>query len=166
MFWYQATTVDADTVDPSRLYESEGPYDSRTYTAPPAEGWAGDALVPYRRGDDDGYVWTTEWDTPEDAAEFDRAYRAILSARNATELTAGSYRLTDDPFAGAYGIDRHGTRVRIVHAPKAEGLTELAPNLTPTATTDPTPGFGVGGALLALLAAGWGLAWATIARRE
>jgi len=165
MFWYQATTIGADTVDPGSLYESEGEYDSRSYTAPPAEGWAGDALVPYRRGDDDGYVWTTEWDTPEDAAEFSRAYRAILTARNATEVGAGTYRLTDDPFAGAYGIDRDGTQVRIVHAPTADGLTELAPTLTPSATSDQTPGFGVAGALLALLAA-WGLAWAAVAGRE
>ena len=166
MFWYQATTVGADTVDPATLYRSAGDYDDRTYTAPPAEGWAGDALVPYRRGDDDGYVWTTEWETSDDAAEFDRAYRAILTARNATELTAGSYRLTDDPFAGAYGIDRNGTRVRIVHAPTPDGLTELAPGLTPTATTDPTPGFGVGSALFAVLAVGWGRALAAIARGD
>jgi len=166
MFWYQATTAGADTVEPATLYESEGEYDSRTYTAPPAEGWAGDALVPYRRGDDDGYIWTTEWETPSDAAEFSRAYTAILTARNATEPSAGTYRLANDRFAGVYGVERDGTRVRIVHAPTAEGVTELAPTLTPTATTDPTPGFGVGGALLALLAVGWALAWPATRQRD
>ena len=166
MFWYQATTVGADTVDPGTLYESEGDYDSRTYSAPPADGWAGDALVPYRRGDDDGYVWTTEWETTDDATEFHRAYPAILTARNATEIDPGIYELDDGPFAGAYGIERDGTRMRIVHAPTAEGVTELAPGLTPTATTEQIPGFGVAGALLALLAVGWGLAWSATRQRD
>ena len=166
MFWYQATTVGADTVDPGTLYESEGDYDSRTYSAPPADGWAGDALVPYRRGDDDGYVWTTEWETTDDATEFHRAYPAILTARNATEIDPGIYELDDGPFAGAYGIERDGTRMRIVHAPTAEGVTELAPGLTPTATTEQIPGFGVAGALLALLAVWWGLAWSATRQRD
>ena len=166
MFWYQATTAGADTVDPGTLYESEGDYDSRTYSAPPPDGWAGDALVPYRRGDDDGYVWTTEWQTTDDAAEFHRAYTAILTARNATETDPGIYELSDDAFAGAYGIERDGTRVRIVHAPTTDGLRELAPGLTPSATTDQIPGFGVAGVLLALLAAGWCLAWSATRPRD
>jgi PGF-CTERM protein len=165
MFWYQATTARADTVDPGTLYESEGEYDSRTYSAPPSDGWAGDALVPYRRGDDDGYVWTTEWGTPGDAAEFHRAYTAILTARNATETDPGIYEL-DDAFAGAYGIERDGTRVRIVHAPTTDGLRELDPGLEPSATSDQIPGFGIAGALLALLAAGWALAWPATRQRE
>ena len=166
MFWYQATTIGADTVDPGTLYEPAGDYDRRTYSAPPSAGWAGDALVPYRRGDEDGYVWTTEWQTADDATEFHRAYTAILTARNATETAPGLYRLDDDAFAGTYGIERDGTRVRIVHAPTADGLRTLAPDLTPSATTDPTPGFGVDGALLALLALGWGLAWPATTRRD
>ena len=166
MFWYQATTAGADTVDPGTLYESEGDYDSRTYSAPPPDGWAGDALVPYRRGDDDGYVWTTEWQTTDDAAEFHRAYTAILTARNATETDPGIYELSDDAFAGAYGIERDDTRVRIVHAPTTDGLRELAPGLTPSATTDQIPGFGVAGVLLALLAAGWCLAWSATRPRD
>ncbi|RJX42123.1 hypothetical protein DM826_10770 [Halonotius aquaticus] len=166
MFWYQATTVRANTVDPGTLYESEGDYDSRTYSAPPSDGWAGDALVPYRRGDDDGYVWTTEWETTDDATEFHRAYTAILTARNATETDPGIYELDDDAFAGAYGIERDGTRVRIVHAPTTDGLRELAPGLTPSATSEQIPGFGVAGALLALLAAGWTLAWSATRPRD
>ena len=166
MFWYQATTAGADTVDPGTLYESEGDYDSRTYSARPAAGWAGDALVPYRRGNDDGYVWTAEWQTTDDAAEFYRAYTAILTARNATETDPGVYELDNDAFGGAYGIERDDTRVRIVHAPTTDGLRELTPGLTPSATTDRSPGFGVGGALLALLAAGWALAWSTTMLRD
>jgi len=56
--------------------------------------------------------------------------------------------------------------VRIVHAPTTDGLRELAPGLTPSATTDQIPGFGVAGALLALLAAGWGLAWSATRPRD
>ena len=166
MFWYQATTAGGDTVDPGTLYESEGDYDSRTYSARPAAGWAGDALVPYRRGNDDGYVWTTEWQTTDDAAEFHRAYTAILTARNATETDPGVYELDNDAFGGAYGIERDDTRVRIVHAPTTDGLRELTPGLTPSATTDQSPGFGVAGALLALLAAGCALVWSTTTLRD
>ena len=35
-----------------------------------SEGWGGDAFALYGEAPDDLLVWVTEWDTPEDAAEF------------------------------------------------------------------------------------------------
>jgi len=42
-----------------------------------AEGWAGDRLVVYRRGDRSAVVWWTTWDTEDDADEAYRAARSV-----------------------------------------------------------------------------------------
>jgi hypothetical protein len=42
-----------------------------------AEGWAGDHLVIYRRGEDAAVVWWTTWDNDRDADEAFRAARAV-----------------------------------------------------------------------------------------
>jgi len=165
MFWYQARAYDAETIDPSSIRDTSGEFDRYNYAAAPSDGWVGDELVPYRRGDDDGYVWTTEWETPADAAEFGRAYGAILEAHDATQTEAGTYEVANGSFSGAYAVETDGTRVRIVHAPAEAGLFELAPSLDPAPVEDPTsfedpapfddsvPGFGPVVALAALLVA-------------
>ncbi|TQQ80891.1 hypothetical protein EGH24_06955 [Halonotius terrestris] len=155
MFWYQAATNGADTVDPEVLYETgDNPYNRRNYIAEPSAGWVSDELYPYRRGDDDGYVWALEWETAEDAIEFQNAYGEILAAYDANETAPGIYVVDDGGFSGAYAVDVDGTRVTIVHAPTTEGLFELRPDLDPDATTDSLPGFGIGTALTALVALG------------
>jgi PGF-CTERM protein len=154
MFWHQAVTEGADTIDPGVLYETNGRYDQRNYAAPPSAGWAGDAIVPYRRGDENGYVWTLAWETPDDVTEFTRAYRAILDAHNATQTSPGVYVVEDGGFSGAYAVDTSDTRVRIVHAPTTDGLDELAPTLDPDSLPrERIPGFGVGVAVVALVSA-------------
>ena len=160
MFWYQAREYGADTIDPAAFTETSQPYDRYNYTAAPSDGWAGDELYPYQRGDDDGYVWTIEWDAPEDVSEFTEAYTEILAAHDVAETDTGVYIISQGEFSGAYGIETDGTRVTIVHAPTEEGLFELRPSLEPTATDDDDstvvddtiPGFGMGAALAALLA--------------
>lgn len=42
-----------------------------------AEGWAGDQLVVYVRGDDAAAIWWTTWDTDADADEAYRAARSV-----------------------------------------------------------------------------------------
>ncbi|MFB6312105.1 MAG: Hvo_1808 family surface protein, partial [Salinirussus sp.] len=59
------------------------------YEHPASVGWGGDSVVPYRNGDRFGYVWTTVWDTPNDAEEFLDAHRRILDGENAAELDGG-----------------------------------------------------------------------------
>ncbi len=61
-----------------------------------AEGWAGDRLVVYRRGDRTAAVWWTTWDTEDDAEE---AYQAARSV---------------SPRSGTARVERKGRAVLIV----------------------------------------------------
>ncbi len=90
------------------------------YSHPLSAGWAGDRLVPYRRaggdGDEYGYVWKTEWDTPEDAREFLAGYRDLLATQNATR-DGDVYVVPEGGYADAFRVTREGTTVTIVNAP-------------------------------------------------
>ncbi|MEA1931512.1 MAG: Hvo_1808 family surface protein [Euryarchaeota archaeon] len=161
MFWYQAAEYGADTVDTDSLRQATGAYDQYNYSAAPSDGWVGDKLYPYERGEDDGYVWTTQWESTQDVSEFVEAYGGILDAHDATETDSGAYVVSDGSFSGAYAVDVTDTRVTIVHAPTEEGLFELRPALEPTAINDSAgpavleddiPGFGVAAAVAALVA--------------
>ena len=156
MFWYQATEYGADTVEPDLIRETSHAYERFNYVSEPSQGWAGDELVPYQRDDEDGYVWTIEWETSDDVAEFTRAYSAILDAHDATETDDGAYVIENGSFSGAYAVETDDTQVRIVHAPTEDGLFELDPSLEPTSVNqspldDAAPGFGVAAAVAALL---------------
>ncbi|ATW87120.1 PGF-CTERM protein [Halohasta litchfieldiae] len=160
MFWYQAREYGADTIDPQSFTNTDQPYDRYDYVSEPSEGWAGDELYPYKRGDDDGYVWSLEWDSTADATEFAEAYGEILTAHDAAETDSGAYVVSNGSFSGTYGVEVDGTRVTIVHAPTEAGLFELRPSLEPTPVVDDgsrlfqddVPGFGVAAAVAALLA--------------
>ena len=109
--------------------EGDLPYSSRNYSAAPADGWAGDRLVPYRRGDGPdaafGYVWAIRFDDEREAREFRRAYRAMLELRlgaRVVDRDAGVYRVPQGPFADAFRIERDGRRVVITNAPTVEAL--------------------------------------------
>ena len=159
MLWYQAREYDADTIDPASIREADSEYDRYNYAADPSAGWVADEIVPYQRGDDDGYVWTTEWETERDATEFQRAYGAILEAHDATETENGTYVVSNGSFSGAYAVDTDGTTVTLVHAPTDAGLFELDPSLDPDTVdsdssifTEDVPGFGIAATAAALLA--------------
>jgi hypothetical protein len=160
MFWYQAREYGADTIDPQSFTDTDQPYDNYDYVSDPSEGWAGDELYPYKRGDEDGYVWSLEWDSAADASEFASAYGEILTAHAAAETDSGAYVVSNGSFNGAYGVEVDGTRVTIVHAPTEAGLFELQPNLAPTPVVDDgpwplqddVPGFSLATAVAALLA--------------
>ncbi|WP_425601377.1 Hvo_1808 family surface protein [Halobaculum magnesiiphilum] len=105
------------------------PYSTRNYTAGPSDGWAGDRLVPYRRGDGEhaayGYVWAIRFDSVAEAVEFRRSYRAMLQLRlgaRVVDREAGVYRVPDGPFADAFRIERDGRTVVITNAPTASAL--------------------------------------------
>jgi len=131
MFWYQARTTGADTIDPRSLGDTEGPYDTYNYEAEPSAGWGNDRLFPYQRGvgtdAEYGYVWVTEWDTQEDAREFQRAYRAILDAQGAERRAENTYVIPDGGFEDAFRLTRSGTRVTIVNGPTTEDLDDIRP---------------------------------------
>ena len=131
MFWYQARTAGADTVDPRSISDTEGPDDTYNYDAKPSAGWGNDRLYPYQQGSGSnaeyGYVWVTEWDTEEDAREFRRAYRAILDAQDAEQRAENTYVIPDGEFADAFRVTRSGTRVTIVNGPTTDDLGDIRP---------------------------------------
>jgi len=131
MFWYQARTAGADTVDVRSIGDTEGPYDTYNYGAEPSAGWGNDRLFPYQKGSgpdaEYGYVWVTEWDTEEDAREFRRAYRAILDAQDAEQRAENVYVIPDGGFEDAFRVTRSGTRVTIVNGPTTDDLDDIRP---------------------------------------
>jgi len=131
MFWYQARSTGADTIDPRTIGDVESPYDTYNYDAEPSAGWGNDRLFPYKKATDSGteygYVWTTEWDTEQDAREFQRAYRAILDAHDAEKRATSTYVVPDGAFADAFRVTRSGTRVTIVNGPAVEDLDDIRP---------------------------------------
>lgn len=46
-----------------------------------AAGWGGDQAYLFERSDESLFVWTSVWDTSEDAAEFFRGYKRLLEGR-------------------------------------------------------------------------------------
>jgi hypothetical protein len=129
MFWYQARTAGADTVDPRGLTQVDSPYDTYDYDAEPSNGWANDRLFPYKKGEGDarqyGYVWVTEWDTQADAKQFRSTYLEILSAHDATKAGEDTWVIESGPFADAFRVTRDGKRVTIVNAPQKGDLDDV-----------------------------------------
>ncbi|MFA9518487.1 Hvo_1808 family surface protein [Halopenitus sp. H-Gu1] len=134
MFWYQSRDYGADTfdwqhvlTDPSRIH----PESVYNYAHESTDGWAGDRIVPYRndRGEEerDGYVWVSEWETPQDATEFHATYLRMLDAHAAARRDDGTIYVATGGFQGTYGIERDGTRVTIVHAPTSSDVFDLRP---------------------------------------
>ncbi|GGL58452.1 hypothetical protein GCM10009039_15820 [Halocalculus aciditolerans] len=163
MFWYQSYTTDAGVVDTGSLYENQGPYDSFNYSSAPSAGWAGDSVVPYRNPTvgEDGYVWVTEWDSERDASQFASAYRDVLDAHDAEQVSARTWVVSGgDPFADAYRLHVDGTRVVVVNGPDVDAVDAIRPGLaseeanatTMSRTTRASsPGFGVLAGLAAAL---------------
>jgi hypothetical protein len=89
MFWYQARTAGAQTIDLRSLFRTESEFDRFNYVSDPSAGWANDRLFPYRKQTTNetqfGYVGVTAWDTEADAEEFKAAYLEILEAQDATK---------------------------------------------------------------------------------
>lgn len=135
--WYPAYQTDGDqAVIPRsahlRYNESTGgidelapyAYDHR-YTA----GWDGDRMVPYVTDDsaetnETGYVAKLVWDSPSEAREFLTGYRHLLDVRGGQRVVGYErvYRIPDGAFADAFAIERHGSTVRIVNAPRIDAL--------------------------------------------
>ncbi|WP_159903316.1 Hvo_1808 family surface protein [Salinirussus salinus] len=119
----------ADTVGEASVYAmlvangvGETPPSRYSYSHPAADGWAGDALVPYRSGGEYGYVWETAWENPGEAREFHDAYRELLEKRGAVSRGDGVWVIPEGAFADAFRVTREGSRVRVVNAPTAGSL--------------------------------------------
>ncbi|WP_254536812.1 Hvo_1808 family surface protein [Halomarina litorea] len=98
------------------------------YSHPLSAGWAGDRLVPYRLDEggatEYGYVWKTEWDTPENARVFLAGYRDLLATYNATR-DGDVYVIPEGGYADAFRVTREGTTVTIVNAPTTDALDRV-----------------------------------------
>lgn len=150
MFWYQSYPVESQdepryaVLEPKRSpgeniqlhFNTDGKLDTRSaynYAHPATAGWAGDELYPYRNDaggtERDGYVWVTEWRTSTDARQFRSTYRTMLEAHGAEHRDDGVREIESGDFRGAYGVERDGTTVTIVHAPEPAGVLELRPGL-------------------------------------
>jgi hypothetical protein len=119
----------ADTVGAASMYvmfADNGVIEGgNQYQHPATEGWAGDSLVPYRNGDQYGYVWQTVWDTEKDARQFHEAYRDLLARYDATR-DGNVYTIPESsPYGDAFRVVRDGTRVRIVNAPSVDALSAI-----------------------------------------
>lgn len=119
----------ADTVGEASVYAmlvehdvGETPSSRYSYSHPAADGWAGDALVPYRSAEGYGYVWETAWESADEAREFHEAYRALLETQGAVARGDGVWVIEEGPFADAFRVTRNGSRVRVVNAPTVEAL--------------------------------------------
>lgn len=95
------------------------------YSHPLSTGWAGDSLVPYRNGDQFGYVWKTKWDTKHDAIQFAKGYRTLLEKKNARR-NGNTYVIPEkNPYGDAFRVIRDGRTVTIVNGPTVEELDEV-----------------------------------------
>lgn len=151
MFWYQAFEYGAETMDwravhlnPDHEYYERYGNRAFNYAFDASDGWGNDELYPYRNGERDGYVWVTEWTSPDHAAEFESTYRVMLDAHDVERREDGVRVVPDGPFRGAYGIERDGTTVTIVHGPEPADVFDLRPGIEPTTpdaerTPEPTP---------------------------
>lgn len=143
MFWYQARTSGAQTINPRSLFRTESEFDRFNYVSDPSAGWANDRLFPYRKQTMNetqfGYVWVTAWDTEADAAEFNAAYLEILEAQNATKRDNRTWVIENGRFADAFRVVQRGNRVVIVNGPTVEALDALRPGLAGQQSEEPTP---------------------------
>jgi hypothetical protein len=119
-------------VDPFHFPGATRPHRTYNYTHPASAGWVGDRVVPYRHGDDYGYVFRTEWASPGDAAAFADAYRALLTERRGAERVGDALVVPAGPYADAFRVRQNGTTVTVTNAPTVGALDAVhrSPNGT------------------------------------
>ena len=135
MFAYTVYHDDNPTmlVDPMTLLNMVDGEIDRTnplnYDLEMTEGWAGDRLQAYERGDETAYVWRIAWDSETDAQRFVDAYGQLLEYWGGEQVTDTTWTIDEErPFAGTIRITTAGDTVTIVNAPDQESLSLLAPD--------------------------------------
>ncbi|WP_237718827.1 Hvo_1808 family surface protein, partial [Halogranum rubrum] len=127
MFWYQGYQYGNEVVDRSTVVERDGGrYDTYNYTSPPSQGWGNDKIVPYKKGEQDGYVWVSTWDTEEDAREFSEAYLRVLDGHGAESVGESTWVIADGGFADAFYVVRDGRQVIVVNGPTVDDLSDIS----------------------------------------
>ncbi len=101
------------------------PDQPESYAHPVVSGWDGDQIVPYRSGEEFGYVWEIAWQSPSDADQFAEAYEDLLDEHDGLARAQNSYVISDGPFEGAYRLEVEGDTVRITHGPSVDELSAI-----------------------------------------
>ncbi|RLI28148.1 MAG: hypothetical protein DRO46_04470 [Candidatus Hecatellales archaeon] len=97
------------------------PWGEVTYRSPLSEGWGGDHMVVYKKGEGEyGYVWLLAWDTVEDALEFKEGYEQMLTILNA-KFQDGAWKVGNDYVT----VELEGKTVVIVNAPSKFELDDV-----------------------------------------
>lgn len=92
------------------------------------QGWAGDRLQAYERGDETAYVWHIAWDSTDDADRFVDAYTELLEYWGGQQTADGSWAFDDgSEFTGNLQVTTDGNTVTIVNAPTHDSLSAVAP---------------------------------------
>ena len=110
-----------------------------------ASGWGGDQVVVAGTDDELAMVWSTEWDTAEDAQEFFTILRTHevkrFSGEESPDSTDTTFRFSNEEFAGEIRMD--GTNVTYVLAPDEAMVSDLFANQegqgTPAVLPDASP---------------------------
>ena len=127
MFWYQSVAVGNDIVERSSIVPPDaGEYDTYNLTSTPSRGWGNDKIVPYKKGDQDAYVWASTWDTERDAREFHDAYLRVLGGHGAEQQADTTWVIESGGFADAFHVTRDGRQVVVVNAPTVGDLADVS----------------------------------------
>jgi hypothetical protein len=97
--------------------------DPLNYALEPTDGWTGDRLRVYRRGDDTAYVLKTRWSNASEAREFAAGYRTLLAHWGGEGVGENRWVVDDDSqFADAFAVVVDGRTVTVVNAPSERAL--------------------------------------------
>lgn len=127
MFWYQGYRYGNEVVDRSTILPPDaGQYDTYNLTSTPSYGWGNDKILPYKNGDEDGYVWVSTWDSDRDAREFYDAYLQVLDGHDAEQVDESTWVIPEGGFADAFYVTRDGDTVVVVNGPTVDDLDDIS----------------------------------------
>jgi len=120
---------ESSVVDPGTFVNVDGVSVNRSdplnYDLDATEGWVGDRIHVYQRGDETAYVWRLVWESPAAAERFADAYRGLLRHWDGEPAGGDVWVIDEGPFADAYRVNVDGDTVTITGAPTRGALSEV-----------------------------------------
>jgi len=99
--------------------------DPLNYDLDATEGWVGDRLHVYQRGEETAYVWRLVWNSSASAERFADAYRGLLGHWDGEPADGDVWIVDEGPFEDAYRLTVDGDTVTITNAPTRAELDEV-----------------------------------------
>jgi hypothetical protein len=100
--------------------------DPFNYGLPATNGWTGDRMHVYERGDETAYVWRIAWESADEAATFADQYRSLLRHWGGERTSGNTWTIPEDsPFTDAVSLRVDGDTVTIVNAPSQADLNDV-----------------------------------------